>query len=231
MENKIMMPASYNVLSCEEMTYTEGGATVGQALAAWFWPGYATVIGINTCREARKKDHDNWASNVWNDIKADCKGNVTNAFYHAGMIFWNAASTISSFGISAVMSLGRRAAAFLSNLKKEFCFMTNAITYPAAYNVLSCEEMTYTEGGVGVVEAAMAWFPLYGWYKAVSAIHDYRKANINSNWVENGMNALVAHAEKSPTNTIHDIGCSFWFIGSCATIIGLVPNALLIFGN
>ena len=109
--------------------------------------------------------------------------------------------------------------------------MTNAITYPAAYNVLSCGEMTYTEGGVGVVEAAMAWFPLYGWYKAVSAIHDYRKANINSNWVENGMNALVAHAEKSPTNTIHDIGCSFWFIGSCATIIGLVPNALLIFGN
>ena len=106
MENKIMMPASYNVLSCEEMTYTEGGATIGQALAAWFWPGYATVIGINTCREARKKDHDNWVSNVWNDIKADCKGNVTNTFYHAGMIFWNAASTISSFGISAVMSLG-----------------------------------------------------------------------------------------------------------------------------
>ena len=73
MENKIMMPASYNVLSCEEMTYTEGGATVGQAVAAWLWPGYATVIGINTCREARKKDHDNWASNVWSDIKADCK--------------------------------------------------------------------------------------------------------------------------------------------------------------
>ena len=106
MENKIMMPASYNVLSCEEMTYTEGGATVGQAVAAWLWPGYATVIGINTCREARKKDHDNWVSNVWSDIKADCKGNVTNTFYHAGMIFWNAASTISSFGFSAVMSLG-----------------------------------------------------------------------------------------------------------------------------
>ena len=29
--------------------------------------------------------------------------------------------------------------------------MTNAITYPAAYNVLSCEEMTYTEGGVCVL--------------------------------------------------------------------------------
>ena len=81
--------------------------------------------------------------------------------------------------------------------------MTNAITYPAAYNVLSCEEMTYTEGGVGVVEAAMAWFPLYGWYKAVSAIHDYRKANINSNWVENGMNATGA--TKYATRTVSNI--------------------------
>ena len=79
--------------------------------------------------------------------------------------------------------------------------MTNTITYPAAYHVLSCDEMTYTEGGVGVVQAVMAWFPLYGWYKAVSTIHDYRKANINSNWVENGMNALVVHAEKSSLNT------------------------------
>ena len=59
--------------------------------------------------------------------------------------------------------------------------MENKIMMPASYNALSCEEMTYTEGVVGVVEAAMAWFPLYGWYKAVSAIHDYRKANINSN--------------------------------------------------
>ena len=40
--------------------------------------------------------------------------------------------------------------------------MTNTITYPAAYHVLSCDEMTYTEGGVGVVQAVMAWFPLYG---------------------------------------------------------------------
>ena len=74
-------------------------------------------------------------------------------------------------------------------------------------------------------------FALYGWYKAVSTIHDYRKANINSNWVENGMNALVVHAEKSSLNTIHDAGCSFWFAASCVSIIGLVPNALIIFGS
>ena len=109
--------------------------------------------------------------------------------------------------------------------------MTNTIIFPAAYNVMSCDEMTYTEGGVSVVEAAMAWFPLYGWYKGVTAIHDYRKANVNANWVENGMNALVSHAEQSVTNAIYDIGCGFWFVGSCLTVIGLIPNALIIFGK
>ena len=38
MENKIMMPAFYNVLSCEEMTYTEGGATFTEALLNWIPP-------------------------------------------------------------------------------------------------------------------------------------------------------------------------------------------------
>ena len=106
MENKMMMPAAYNVMTAEEMTYTEGGATVGEAVAAWLWPGYATVIGINVCREARKQDSSNWVSNVWENIKADCTDNVTNTFYHAGMIFWNAAETISTFGIYAGLSLG-----------------------------------------------------------------------------------------------------------------------------
>jgi len=31
---KMMMPAYYNVLSTEEMTYTEGGATATQAILA-----------------------------------------------------------------------------------------------------------------------------------------------------------------------------------------------------
>ena len=75
----------------------------------------------------------------------------------------------------------------------------------------------------------MAWFPLYGWYKAVSAIHDYRKAKYQLQLAENGMNEMVAHAEKAPKTPSCDRG--FWFIGSCAAIIGLVPNALLIFGN
>ena len=106
MENKMMMPASYNVLSNEEMTYTEGGATVGQALAAWFWPGYATQIGIGKCREEVAKDRDTWLSNAWNNMLAECKGNVTNGFYYAGIIVNNAVFTIGSLGLYAVISLG-----------------------------------------------------------------------------------------------------------------------------
>ena len=36
MEAKMMMPANYCVMSEEEMTYTEGGATAVQAFCAWF---------------------------------------------------------------------------------------------------------------------------------------------------------------------------------------------------
>lgn len=37
---KMMMPAYYNVLSTEEMTYTEGGAnaTMSEALLCWLIP-------------------------------------------------------------------------------------------------------------------------------------------------------------------------------------------------
>ena len=88
------------------MTYTEGGATVGQALAAWFWPGYATVIGISNCREARKRITTTGCPTSGAISKADCKGNVTNTFYHAGMIVNNAVFTIGSLGLYAVVSLG-----------------------------------------------------------------------------------------------------------------------------
>ena len=49
---------------------------------------------------------------------------------------------------------------------------------PAYYNVLSTEEMTYTEGGATMVQAACAWFiPFYGWFKGITAVRDYRKKN------------------------------------------------------
>ena len=42
---KMMMPAYYNVLSTEEMTYTEGGAnaTMTEALLCWLIPPSSTL--------------------------------------------------------------------------------------------------------------------------------------------------------------------------------------------
>ena len=48
---------------------------------------------------------------------------------------------------------------------------------PAYYNVLSTEEMTYTEGGATATmsEALLCWLiPPYGWFKGVTAVRDYR---------------------------------------------------------
>ena len=49
---KMMMPAYYNVLSTEEMTYTEGGATMVQAACAWFIPFYGWFKGITADRKS-----------------------------------------------------------------------------------------------------------------------------------------------------------------------------------
>ena len=40
MEKTMMLPAMYNVLSMDEMTYTEGGATATQAILAALLPPY-----------------------------------------------------------------------------------------------------------------------------------------------------------------------------------------------
>ena len=99
---------------------------------------------------------------------------------------------------------------------------------PAYYNVLSTEEMTYTEGGATMVQAACAWFiPFYGWFKGITAVRDYRKKNPN-NWTETGLDALSKDMEKSTANTIRDLACAAWFVTSTASGVGLVINAAVI---
>ena len=46
MENIMMLPASYCVMNEEEMTYTTGGASAIQAIAAWVLGTSATGIGL-----------------------------------------------------------------------------------------------------------------------------------------------------------------------------------------
>ena len=90
--------------------------------------------------------------------------------------------------------------------------MEKTMMLPAMYNVLSQEEMTYTEGGATMTQALLAaLLPPYGWYKASTEIRDYRKKNPNT-WLDTGLDAFVAGCEKSVTNAIYGIGCAYNFV-------------------
>ena len=98
---------------------------------------------------------------------------------------------------------------------------------PAYYNVLSTEEMTYTEGGATATQALCAWFlPFYGWFKGSIAIRDYRRKNPNT-WMETGMDALSKDMEKSTTNLLYDVACTISVLGVCSSGIGIIPTALI----
>ncbi len=98
---------------------------------------------------------------------------------------------------------------------------------PAYYNVLSTEEMTYTEGGATATQALCAWFlPFYGWFKGSIAIRDYRRKNPDT-WMETGMDALSKDMEKSTTNLLYDIACTISVLGVCSSGIGIIPTALI----
>ena len=98
---------------------------------------------------------------------------------------------------------------------------------PAYYNVLSTEEMTYTEGGATATQALCAWFlPFYGWFKGSVAIRDYRRKNPDT-WMETGMDALSKDMEKSTINLLYDVACTISVLGVCSSGLGIIPTALI----
>ena len=99
--------------------------------------------------------------------------------------------------------------------------MENKIMMPASYNVLSCEEMTYTEGGVGVVQAVMAW------YMGVTAMRNYRKSHPND-WLDTGLDALSRDMDSSVQNMLRDLGRIVWVTATSATGVGLLVNAAIV---
>ena len=106
--------------------------------------------------------------------------------------------------------------------------MENIMMLPASYNVLSCEEMTYTEGGATMTQALLAaLIPPYGWYKASTEIRDYRKKNPNT-WTQDGLDYFANDMGKSVSNFLYDLACASWVLGTSATGIGLVINAAII---
>ena len=106
--------------------------------------------------------------------------------------------------------------------------MENIMMLPASYCVMNEEEMTYTAGGATMVQALCAWVvPFYGWYKGITAVRDYRKAHPD-NWTETGLDALSKDMDKSFTNAMYGLGCTFWTVSSCFTGVGLLINAIVI---
>ena len=101
---------------------------------------------------------------------------------------------------------------------------------PAYYNVLSTEEMTYTEGGATatMTEALLCWLiPPYGWFRGVTAVRDYRRKNPNT-WTEKGLDDLAADMNKGAANAIRDIACTAYMISTSATGVGLIINAAIV---
>ena len=89
--------------------------------------------------------------------------------------------------------------------------MENKIMMPASYNVLSCEEMTYTEGGATFTEALLNWIPPIGWYMGVTAMRNYRKSHPND-WLDTGLDALSRDMDSSAQNMLR---YRRWFSGQC----------------
>lgn len=107
--------------------------------------------------------------------------------------------------------------------------MEMTMRLPANYNVMSAEEMTYTEGGATALQAICAWvLPFYGWYKGITAVRDYRRANPDT-WLETGLDALSKDMDKSLNNLLYDVACAISVVGSCMSGIWLIPNALIVF--
>lgn len=111
--------------------------------------------------------------------------------------------------------------------------MEKTLMMPAYYNVMSQEEMTYTEGGATATQAILAAFVWpYGWYKGCIAARDFRKKCKNSSdWIDKGLEYFVADMEKSVTNLIYDISCAWSVAAVCATGIGILPTALIVFSK
>ena len=105
--------------------------------------------------------------------------------------------------------------------------MEYTMKMPTYYNVMSEEEMTYTEGGATLGEAIMNWIPPIGWYMGIMAVRDYRRANPKT-WLESGLDAISRDMDKGAENVIRDLGRIVWVGASCATGVGLIINAALV---
>lgn len=99
MEAKMMMPANCCVMSEEEMTYTEGGATAVQAFCAWFVPFYGWYKGITAVRDYRQKNPKTWTKTGMDALDAHMAKSTANAIYDIGCSICVVSSCLSGVGL------------------------------------------------------------------------------------------------------------------------------------
>ena len=108
--------------------------------------------------------------------------------------------------------------------------MEYTMKMPACFNVMTEEEMTYTEGGAtltSLAEAALNWIPLVGWYEGIMAVRSYRKANPDT-WIDTGLKAVSNKLSQSAESMVRTLGRIVWVGASCATGAGLIVNAAIV---
>ncbi len=81
MEMTIRMPASYNTMSYDEMTYTTGGATALQTVAAWFLPFYGWYKGSVAIRDYRRANPDTWLETGLDALTTHMETGAINMLY------------------------------------------------------------------------------------------------------------------------------------------------------
>lgn len=107
MEMNVRMPANYNVMNEEEMTYTTGGVDfsnivvstmVGTGVAGWIFTGVMVINWLDMLGGAR-----NWvAANKSNDLVTNIENGVKAWVDYTSSSAWNAvrsiAATITAIG-------------------------------------------------------------------------------------------------------------------------------------
>lgn len=107
MEMNVRMPANYNVMNEEEMTYTTGGVDfsnivvstmVGTGVAGWIFTGVMVINWLDMLGGAR-----NWvAANKTNDLVTNLENGVKAWVDYTSASAWNAvrsiAATITAIG-------------------------------------------------------------------------------------------------------------------------------------
>ena len=99
MEKTMMLPAMYNVLSQEEMTYAEGGATMTQALLAALLPPYGWSKASTEIRDYRKKNPNTWTQDGLDYFANDMGKSVSNFLYDLACASWVLGTSATGIGL------------------------------------------------------------------------------------------------------------------------------------